>query len=242
MKKNHKPSHSKLDLHADDLSKRLQQEEKNKDEHGLTNEGTELWYFLKLSYKLNWDGNYCIPTEGNLEKKTAILREAVNNISYDYREMYEPTDFLVIIERLTLSLNRLNADLGVSPYHPTDLEQSKKRSRGTFCILWMKDEEKMKLLATQLEKNDFIEKANEWLEHFSTDTQEKVESAPIQWLKNKYELQDLLRKLNATGHIQYPTKYQSHFLVKGKPLDGLGGGNHDYHKRETIDKIIKEIN
>ena len=90
MKKNHKPSHSKLDLHADDLSKRLQQEEKNKDEHGLTNEGTELWYFLKLSYKLNWDGNYCIPTEGNLEKKTAILREAVNNISYDYREMYEP--------------------------------------------------------------------------------------------------------------------------------------------------------
>jgi hypothetical protein len=106
----------------------------------------------------------------------------------------------------------------------------------------MKDEEKMKLLATQLEKNDFIEKANEWLEHFSTDTQKKVESAPIQWLKRKYELQHLLRTLNATGHIQYPTKYQSHFLVKGKPLDGLGGGNHDYHKRETIDKIIKEIN
>ncbi len=37
MKKNHKPSHSKLDLHADDLSKRLQQEEKIKDEHELTN-------------------------------------------------------------------------------------------------------------------------------------------------------------------------------------------------------------
>ncbi len=32
MKKNHKPSHSKLDLHADDLSKQLQQEEKIKDE------------------------------------------------------------------------------------------------------------------------------------------------------------------------------------------------------------------
>ena len=57
MKKNHKPSHSKLDLHADDLSKRLQQEEKIKDEHELTNEGTTLWYSLKLKYKLNWDGN-----------------------------------------------------------------------------------------------------------------------------------------------------------------------------------------
>ena len=52
MKKNHKPSHSKLDLHADDLSKRLQQEEKIKDEHELTNEGTKLWYSLKLKYKL----------------------------------------------------------------------------------------------------------------------------------------------------------------------------------------------
>jgi len=242
MKKNHKPSHSKLDLHADDLSKRLQQEEKIKDEHELTNEGTKLWYSLKLKYKLKWDRNYCIPTEGNLEKKAAILRKAVNFISYDNREMYEPTDFLIIIDRLTLSISRLNADMGLPPYHHQDIEQTKKQSSGVSCILWIKDEEKMKLLATLLEKNECIEKANEWLEHFSTDTQEKVESAPIQWLKNKYELQDLLRRLNATGHIQYPTKYQSHFLVKGKPLDGLGGGNHDYHKRETIDKIIKEIN
>ena len=78
MKKNHKPSHSKLDLHADDLSKRLQQEEKIKDEHELTNDGTTLWYGLKLSYNLSWDGNYCIPTEGDLEKKAAILKKAIN--------------------------------------------------------------------------------------------------------------------------------------------------------------------
>ena len=121
MKKNHKPSHSKLDLHADDLSKRLQQEEKIKDEHELTNEGTKLWYSLKLKYKLKWDRNYCIPTEGNLEKKAAILRKAVNFISYDNREMYEPTDFLVIIERLTLSISRLNADMGLPPYHHQDI-------------------------------------------------------------------------------------------------------------------------
>ena len=242
MKKNHKPSHSKLDLHADDLSKRLQQEEKNKDEHGLTNEGTELWYFLKLSYKLNWDGNYCIPTEGNLEKKTAILREAVNSISYDNRELYEPTDFLVIIERLTLSISRLNADMGLPPYHHQDIEQTKKQSSGVSCILWIKDEEKMKLLASLLEEHKFIENANKWLIHFSTDTQEKVESGPIQWLQNKYQLTHLLRRLTGLGFIHFPTALQSHFLVKGKPLDGLGGGNHDYHKRETIDKIIKEIN
>ena len=100
----------------------------------------------------------------------------------------------------------------------------------------------MKLLATLLEKNECIEKANEWLEHFSTDTQEKVESGPIQWLQNKYQLTHLLRRLTGLGFIHFPTALQSHFLVKGKPLDGLGGGNHDYHKRETIDKIIKEIN
>ena len=100
----------------------------------------------------------------------------------------------------------------------------------------------MKLLASLLEEHKFIENANKWLSHFSTDTQEKVESASIQWLKNKYELQDLLRKLNATGHIQYPTKYQSHFLVKGKPLDGLGGGKHDYYKLKIIEDIIKIIN
>ena len=242
MKKNHKPSHSKLDLHADDLSRRLQQEEKIKDEHGLTNEGTTLWYSLKSSYKLNWDGNYCIPTEGNLEKKTAILRKAVNFISYDNREMYEPTDFLILIDRLTLSISRLNADMGLPPYHHQDIEQTKKQSSGVSCILWIKDEEKMKLLASLLEEHKFIENANKWLEHFSTDTQEKVESGPIQWLQNKYQLTHLLRRLTGLGFIHFPTALQSHFLVKGKPLDGLGGGKHDYYKLKIIEDIIKIIN
>ena len=242
MKKNHKPSHSKLDLHADDLSKRLQQEEKIKDEHELTNEGTTLWYSLKLKYKLKWDGNYCIPTEGNLEKKAAILRKAVNFISYDNREMYEPTDFLIIIDRLTLSISRLNADMGLPPYHHQDIEQTKKQSSGVSCILWIKDEEKMKLLASLLEEHKFIENANKWLEHFSTDTQEKVESGPIQWLQNKYQLTHLLRRLTGLGFIHFPTALQSHFLVKGKPLDGLGGGKHDYYKLKTIEDIIKIIN
>jgi|SaaInlStandDraft_7_1057024.scaffolds.fasta_scaffold19953_3 hypothetical protein len=242
MKTKQELADSILDRHADDLSKQLQQEEKFKDEHGLTSEGTILWYTLKLSCKLNWDGNYCIPAEGNLEKKTTILREAINHISYDNKEMYEPTDYLVIFDRLTLSINRLNADMGLPPFQYLDIEQTKKQSSGVSCMLWITDEEKMKLLATQLEKNDYIEKAHEWLEHFSTNTQKKVESAPIQWLQSKYELQHLLRKLNATGHIQYPTKYQPHFLVKGKPLDGLGGGIHYDHKLKKITDIINIIN
>ena len=106
----------------------------------------------------------------------------------------------------------------------------------------MKDEEKMKLLATLLEEHKFIENANKWLEHFSTDTQEKVESGPIQWLQNKYQLTHLLRRLTGLGFIHFPTALQSHFLVKGKPLVGLGGGKHEYYKLKTIEDIIEIIN
>ena len=207
MKKNHKPSHSKLDLHADDLSKRLQQEEKIKDEHELTNEGTKLWYSLKLKYKLKWDRNYCIPTEGNLEKKTAILRKAINVITFDTRELYETNDFLVIIERLTHALNRLNADLGVPPYtHP---------AFSISRIHWTGNEDTMRLLAKLLKENNYIEKESVWLKHFSTNALDKVQSGLVVWLKNKYELQYLLRRLQTFDYIKYPdpTNYPRHFLV-----------------------------
>ena len=235
MKKNHKPSHSKLDLHADDLSKRLQQEEKIKDEHELTNEGTTLWYSLKLKYKLKWDGNYCIPTEGNLEKKTAILRKAINVITFDTRELYETNDFLVIIERLALSLNRLNDDLGVPLYTHPDFSISR--------IHWTGNEDTMKLLAKLLKGNNYIEKESEWLKHFSTNALDKVQSGLVVWLKNKYELQYLLRRLQTLYYIKYPdpTNYPRHFLVNGKPLKDLGGGKHDYDKLDTIEAIIDEI-
>lgn len=242
MNKKQKISATEMNVFAEELYERLQQEEKIKDEEGLTDEGIALWYASKLSNNLNWDGNYCIPTKGNLEKKAAILRKAINVITFDTRELYETNDFLVIIERLTLSLNRLNADLGVSPYYPPAIEKSNKKSRGTSRILWTGDDEKMKKLASLLEENKFIENANKWLEHFSTSTQEKVESGPIQWLQKKYQLQFLLRKLNAIGHIQYPKAFQPHFLVNGKPLDGLGGGNQDYNHLVTIEDIIKLIN
>ena len=235
MKKNHKPSHSKLDLHADDLSKRLQQEEKIKDEHELTNEGTKLWYSLKLKYKLKWDRNYCIPTEGNLEKKAAILRKAINVITFDTRELYETNDFLVIIERLTHALNRLNADLGVPPYTHSAFSISR--------IHWTGNEDTMRLLAKLLKENNYIEKESEWLKHFSTNALDKVQSGLVVWLKNKYELQYLLRRLQTFDYIKYPdlTNYPRHFLVNGKPLKDLGGGKHDYDKLDTIEAIIDEI-
>ena len=235
MKKNHKPSHSKLDLHADDLSKRLQQEEKIKDEHELTNDGTTLWYGLKLSYNLSWDGNYCIPTEGDLEKKAAILRKAINVITFDTRELYETNDFLVIIERLTHALNRLNADLGVPPYTHSAFSISR--------IHWTGNEDTMRLLAKLLKENNYIEKESEWLMHYSTNTLDKVQSGLVVWLKNKYELQYLLRRLQTLYYIKYPdpTNYLRHFLVNGKPLKDLGGGKHDYDKLDTIEAIIDEI-
>jgi len=236
MKKNHKPSHSKLDLHADDLSKRLQQEEKIKDEHGLTDEGNPLWYGLKLSYNLSWDGNYCIPTEGDLEKKAAILSKAINVITFDTRELYETNDFLVIIERLTHALNRLNVDLGVPPYtHP---------AFSISRIHWTGNEDIMRLLAKLLKGKNYIEKESEWLMHFSTNALDKVQSGPVDWLKNKYELQYLLRRLQTFDYIKYPdlTNYPRHFLVDGKPLKDLGGGKHDYDKLDTIEAIIVEIN
>ena len=230
-----------MEAFADELSERLQQEEKLKDENGLSSEGIYLWHSLKLSYNLHWDGNYCMPGKGNLEKKATILREAINSLFYDNREMYDPTDFSVIMDRLILSLNRLNADLGIPCYELPDIKQSRKQSSETRCILWMGDEENMKKLASLLEKNKFIKNADKWLEHFSTSTQESVESGPMQWLQKKYHLQYLLRRLKGIGYIQYPKAYQPHFLVNGKELDGLGGGKHDCHKVKTIDDILKII-
>ena len=78
-----------MEAFADELSERLQQEEKLKDENGLSSEGICLWLSLKSSYNLDWDGNYCMPGEGNLEKKAAILRKAINVITFDKRELYE---------------------------------------------------------------------------------------------------------------------------------------------------------
>ena len=235
MKKNHKPSHSKLDLHADDLSKRLQKEEKIKDEQRLTNDGIDLWYSLRLSHQLEWDENYCFPTESNLEKKAAILSKAINVITFDTRELCETNDFLVIIERLTHALNRLNADLGVPPYtHP---------AFGISRIHWTGNEDIMRLLAKLLKENNYIEKESEWLMHFSTNALDKVQSGLVGWLKNKYELQYLLRRLQAFDYIKYPdpTNYPRHFLVNGKPLKDLGGGKHDYDKLDTIEAIIDKI-
>ena len=174
-------------------------------------------------------------TEGDLEKKAAILSKAINVITFDTRELYETNDFLVIIERLTHALNRLNADLGVPPYtHP---------AFSISRIHWTGNEDTMRLLAKLLKENNYIEKESEWLMHFSTNALDKVQSGLVGWLKNKYELQYLLRRLQAFDYIKYPdpTNYPRHFLVNGKPLKDLGGGKHDYDKLDTIEAIIDEI-
>ena len=224
-----------MEAFADELSERLQQEEKLKDENGLSSEGIWLWLSLKLSNKLRWDGNYCMPGEGNLEKKAAILRKAINVITFDKRELYETNDFLVIIERLALSLNRLNHDLGVPLYTHPDFSISR--------IHWTGNEDRMRLLAKLLKENNYIEEESEWLMHYSTNALCKVQSGPVGWLKNKYELQYLLRQLQILDYIKYPdpTNYPRHFLVRGKPLKDLGGGGHAYDDLDTIKAIIVKI-
>jgi hypothetical protein len=101
----------------------------------------------------------------------------------------------------------------------------------------------MRLLAKLLKENNYIEKESEWLKHFSTNALDKVQSGLVVWLKNKYELQYLLRRLQTLYYIKYPdpTNYPRHFLVNGKPLKDLGGGKHDYDKLDTIEAIIDEI-
>ena len=126
-----------------------------------------------------------------------------------------------------------------SPQSQFNLKTTK--NAGNRCILWLSDQNKLFFLAKLLEENQFIEKADEWHSHFSTDALAKTNADPICWLKNTYELKHLLRSLKNISLINYPTSFENHFISKGKPLTGINGGNQIYSKLETINAIVHEL-
>ena len=79
------------------------------------------------------------------------------------------------------------------------------------------------------------------MEHFDNNALEKIKSKPIDWQKNTYELQHLLRRLKAIDLINYPSSFEKHFTIKVDPLKDLGGGMHEYNKLDKIDAIFEQI-
>ena len=103
------------------------------------------------------------------------------------------------------------------------------------------EKSKIKLLAELLVDHNYIHNSEKWLKHFDNNALAKANSDPIDWQKNTYELQYLIRDLKAKALITYPVSYEKHFTVKGKPLKNLGGGIHDPTKLEKIKAIIIKI-
>ena len=230
-----------LEDYADRLSEKLINEEKTKDDNQLTSEGKKLWYALRLSKQLHWKGNYCYPNVPTDNEKAQILKKVINNLHYDNKNLFKESDFNEISERLIRSLNRLNADLGIDPYFPKSLDKKIEFIEGENCILWLGEKDKLLLLANLLFEQKYILKSDEWLEHFDNNALEKIKSEPIDWQKNTYELQHLLRRLKAINLINYPSSFEKHFTVNGQPLKDLGGGMHEYNKLDKIDAILDQI-
>ena len=132
-------------------------------------------------------------------------------------------------QELFVSKNEVSANL------------SRNRIDGYQCILWLGEKSKIKLLAELLVDHNYILNSEKWLKHFDNNALAKANSDPIDWQKNTYELQYLIRDLKAKALITYPVSYEKHFTVKGKPLKNLGGGIHDPTKLEKIKAIIIKI-
>ena len=230
-----------LEDYADRLSEKLINEEKTKDDNQLTSEGKKLWYALRLSKQLHWKGNYCYPNVPTDNEKAQILKKVINNLHYDNKNLFKESDFNEISERLIRSLNRLNADLGIDPYFPKSLDKKIEFIEGENCILWLGEKDKLLLLANLLFEQNFILKSDEWLEKFDSNALKKIKSDPIDWQKNKYELQYLLRRLKGNALIEYPASFEKYFTVNGQPLKDLGGGMHEYNKLDKIDAILDQI-
>lgn len=230
-----------LEDYADRLSEELRIEEKTKDDNQLTSEGKKLWSALRLSKQLHWKGNYCYPNVPTDNEKAQILKKVINNLHYDNKNLFKDSDFSEISGRLIRSLNRLNADLGIDPYFPKSLDNKIEFIEGENCILWLGEKDKLLLLANLLFEQKYILKSDEWLEHFDNNALEKIKSEPIDWQKNTYELQHLLRRLKAIDLINYPSSFEKHFTVNGQPLKDLGGGMHEYNKLDKIDAILDQI-
>ena len=230
-----------LEDYADRLSEELRIEEKTKDDNQLTSEGKKLWSALRLSKQLHWKGNYCYPNVPTDNEKAQILKKVINNLHYDNKNLFKESDFNEISGRLIRSLNRLNADLDIGPYFPKSLDNKIEFIEGENCILWLGEKDKLLLLANLLFEQKYILKSDEWLEHFDNNALEKIKSEPIDWQKNTYELQHLLRRLKAIDLINYPSSFEKHFTVNGQPLKDLGGGMHEYNKLDKIDAILDQI-
>ena len=230
-----------LEDYADRLSEELRIEEKTKDDNQLTSEGKKLWYALRLSKQLHWKGNYCYPNVPTDNEKAQILKKVINNLHYDNKNLFKESDFNEISGRLIRSLNRLNADLGIDPYFPKSLDKKIEFIEDENCILWLGEKDKLLLLANLLFEQKYILKSDEWLEHFDNNALEKIKSEPIDWQKNTYELQHLLRRLKAIDLINSPSSFEKHFTVNGQPLKDLGGGMHEYNKLDKIDAILDQI-
>ena len=230
-----------LEDYADRLSEELRIEEKTKDDNQLTSEGKKLWSALRLSKQLHWKGNYCYPNVPTDNEKAQILKKVINNLHYDNKNLFKESDFNEISGRLIRSLNRLNADLGIDPYFPKSLDNKIEFIEGENCILWLGEKDKLLLLANLLFEQKYILKSDEWLEHFDNNALGKIKSEPIDWQKNTYELQHLLRRLKAIDLINYPSSFEKHFTVNGQPLKDLGGGMHEYNKLDKIDAILDQI-
>ena len=230
-----------LEDYADRLSEELSVEERTKDENQLTSGGKKLWYAFRLSNQLHWKGDYCYPNLPSDIEKAQKLKKIINTLHYDNRNLYKDSDFNEISGRLIRSLNRLNADLGIGPYFPKSLDNKIEYIEGENCILWLGEKDKLLLLANLLFEQNYILKSDEWLEHFDNNALEKIKSEPIDWQKNKYELQYLLRRLKGNSLIEYPASFEKYFTVKGQPLKDLGGGMHEYNNLNKIEAILDQI-
>ena len=145
-----------------------------------------------------------------------------------------------IIEKREIARLERRQELFVSK-NEVSANMSKNRIDGYQCILWLGEKSKIKLLAELLVDHNYILNSEKWLKHFDNNALAKANSDPIDWQKNTYELQYLIRDLKAKALITYPVSYERHFTIKGKPLKNLGGGIHDPTKLDKIKAMIIKI-
>ena len=202
--------------------------------------GGILWELIRRELELEWTNGFWLPRTGLPQEKHDLLFDAADwllNTPSDpdsERGYYLPdNDLRTLIDRLRAAINILREQLAQESWNPWKTEQEQTatvkdieiiREDALLKIQTPAGLDKLKALFADLETQGMVAPGTTETigDHFTETTlrdPSPEDSKPIEWMRQKYMLVHLLRRLIATevlgGKI---CELEQHFTLKGKPF------------------------
>ena len=202
--------------------------------------GGILWELIRRELELEWTNGFWLPRTGLPQEKHDLLFDAADWLLNtpsdpdDERDYYLPdNDLRILVDRLRSAINRLREQLAQESWNPWKTEQEQTATVKDIEIIpedaLLKIQtpaglDKLKALFADLETQGMVAPGTTETigDHFTETTlrdPSPEDSKPIEWMRQKYMLVHLLRRLIATevlgGKI---CELEQHFTLKGKPF------------------------